>query len=581
MDSRRFLLAVILMIAVMVVTNVLLPPPPPLETGAVTDTATVPAQPQPPGATPTDSPAGPARPPAGIAADPAAAPAPADTQAVAAADPARATATLPDDTISVRSPIYDFQIATRDASLAGARLLEFNTLHEGREDEPVQLSPADVPGLFSYRLRIGNRDIPFGSLGFTAVPDSGLRMDGDAGPQTLQLTHRSGDDLGVDVAYTFDPDRYVVDVRMVVTGGNGQTPNLFITLPRSLAMNEENVADDERALAYVVNNEREGINSLRLRSIDTERVESGPLLWAAVKNKYFVTAALQHPESLTGFGGLIATPLPEENAAQMEVTLLPAADGAFAFRLFVGPQEPQRLAELGNNFQDVNPFGWRAFRPILRPLGHGIQWALYGMHDLLGIGYGWVLILFGVLIRIALWPLNAKAMRSQMKNMEIQPRLKEIQAKYKNQPEQLQKEMLRLYKEEGFNPMGGCLPMLVPLPILITLFFVFQSTIAFRGVEFLWLPDLSRADPLYILPVLLGVSMFLMQWLSTRSMAEVNPQMKFMMYAMPIFMTVIFLNFASGLNLYYAAMNFASIPQQIQIAAERKRFQAARGVTKA
>ena len=574
MDSRRFLLAVILMIAVMVVTNVLLPPPPPLETGAVTDTATVSAQPQPPGATPTDTQAGLARPPAGIAGDPSAAPVPADTQA--AADSAGVTAQLPDDTISVRSPIYDFQIATRDASLAGARLLEFSTLHEGREDEPVQLSPADVPGLFSYRLRIGNRDIPFSSLGFTAVPDSGLRMDGDAGPQTLQLTQQSGDDFGVDVAYTFDPDRYLIDVRMVVTGGNGQTPNLFITMPRSLAMNEENVADDERALAYVVNNEREGINSMRLRSIDTERVESGPLLWAAVKNKYFVTAALQHPQSPIGFGGLTATPLPQENAAHMEVTLLPAADGAFAFRLFIGPQEPQRLAELGNNFQDVNPFGWRAFRPILRPLGHGIQWALYGMHDLLGIGYGWVLVLFGVIIRLLLWPLNAKAMRSQMKNMEIQPKLKEIQARYKSEPEKLQKEMLRLYREEGFNPMGGCLPMLIPLPILITLFFVLQSTIAFRGVSFLWLPDLSRADPLYILPILLGLSMYAMQWLSSRSMTEVNPQMKFMLYAMPAVMTVIFLNFASGLNLYYTAMNFASIPQQVQIMRERQRYNAAR-----
>jgi YidC/Oxa1 family membrane protein insertase len=93
-------------------------------------------------------------------------------------------------------------------------------------------------------------------------------------------------------------------------------------------------------------------------------------------------------------------------------------------------------------------------------------------------------------------------------------------------------------------------------------------------VPFLWLPDLSRADPFYILPVLLGVSMFLMQWLSMRSMTDQNPQMKFMMYAMPPVMTIIFLNFASGLNLYYAAMNFASIPQQLQISRERKRFQA-------
>jgi YidC/Oxa1 family membrane protein insertase len=136
--------------------------------------------------------------------------------------------------------------------------------------------------------------------------------------------------------------------------------------------------------------------------------------------------------------------------------------------------------------------------------------------------------------------------------------------------------MLRLYKEEGFNPMGGCLPMLIPLPILITLFFVLQSTIAFRGVPFLWLPDLSRADPLYILPVLLGVSMFLMQWLSMRSMPDKNPQMKYMMYAMPPDMTFIFLNFASGLNLYYTAMNFASIPQQVLISRERKRYHASK-----
>jgi YidC/Oxa1 family membrane protein insertase len=224
----------------------------------------------------------------------------------------------------------------------------------------------------------------------------------------------------------------------------------------------------------------------------------------------------------------------------------------------------------------VATFGWKFLQPVLRPLGHAIVWALVGMHSVLGFGYGWVLILFGVLIRIVLWPLNAKAMRAQMKNMEVQPKLKEIQTRYKNEPEKLQKEMLRLYKEEGFNPLGGCLPMLIPFPILITLFFVFQSTIEFRGVSFLWLPDLSLADPLYILPILLGASMFALQFLSMRTAVDQNPQMKFMMYFMPLFMTVIFLNFASGLNLYYAAMNVASVPQQLQIMRERKRWHANR-----
>lgn len=562
MDSRRFLLAVILMIAVMVLTNIILPPPP-VDPGAATadsvavrtdsQTASPPAAQAPATQTPT---------PAPLAGD--------------SAGPATAAAPIAGDTVTVTSPLFAYAISTGDAALTSARLLEFGVLQEGSEDEILDLASPEMPDLFSYRLRIGTRDIPFSTLGFVAEPPDGLELSAGDTSAVLRLSHRGSDGLGVDVLYEFDANEYVIDVRVVVTGAGGQVPNLFISLPQTLAMNEENDTDDERALAYVVNNEREGIQSVRLRSVDENRVENGPLLWVAVKNKYFVTAVLSDRATQSRFGGLIATPLTQPNAASLETTLLPGADGTFSFRLYAGPQEPQRLTALGDNFQDVNPFGWRAFRPILRPLGHAIQWAIYGMHDLLGIGYGWVLILFGVLIRISMWPLNAKAMRSQMKNMEIQPKLKEIQTKYKTQPEQLQKEMLRLYKEEGFNPMGGCLPMLLPMPILITLFFVFQSTIAFRGVEFLWLPDLSRADPLYILPVLLGISMFLMQWLSTRSMAEVNPQMKFMMYAMPIFMTVIFLNFASGLNLYYAAMNFGSIPQQIQISRERQRFQAAR-----
>jgi YidC/Oxa1 family membrane protein insertase len=221
--------------------------------------------------------------------------------------------------------------------------------------------------------------------------------------------------------------------------------------------------------------------------------------------------------------------------------------------------------------------GWRVFRPILRPLAAIITWLLITIHGALGISYGWVLILFGIMIRLAMWPLNAKAMRSQMKSMELQPRLKDIQTRYKNEPEKLQKEMMKLYKEEGFNPMGGCLPMLIPMPVLITLFFVFQNFIEFRGVPFLWLPDLSRADPLFILPILLGVTILLQQIISMKTMPP-NPQMKFMLYFMPLFMIVIFLNLASGLNLYYAAQNLPGFIQQMQLTKERARYQQERGL---
>jgi YidC/Oxa1 family membrane protein insertase len=560
MDSGRFLLAVVLMIAVMVVTNILLPPERPAPGTVPGDTMSV----------PVTAPA--ADPPVADLPSVDTAPAPAVTP-----DQPATGAVATADTLRVRSPLFEYRISTAGAAITGAQIREHRALAEGRDGEPVELTNDTMPALFAYRLRIGTREIPLSELAFVPSRAGLVELDGTQQPETVEFRHDGGP-VTVALAYTFDPARFLVSGRMHVGGVGDQTPTLIIELPQRLAMNEALPQEDERALAYVVNSEREGILSTPLRNVKAQRVENGPLQWAAVKNKYFVAAVLTHPQSQARFGGLIADPVTQPFSADMAVTLLPDADGTFAFRFYMGAQEPQRLAEVGSNFEDVNPFGWRAFRIFLRPVGHGITWALYGMNDILGIGYGWVLILFGVVIRILLWPLNAKAMRSQMKNMEIQPKLKEIQAKYKNEPEKLQKEMLRLYKEEGFNPMGGCLPMLIPLPILITLFFVFQSTIAFRGVEFLWLPDLSRADPLYILPVLLGVSMFLMQWLSTRSMTEQNPQMKFMMYAMPVFMTVIFLNFASGLNLYYASMNFASIPQQIQIMRERKRFQQERGL---
>jgi YidC/Oxa1 family membrane protein insertase len=186
------------------------------------------------------------------------------------------------------------------------------------------------------------------------------------------------------------------------------------------------------------------------------------------------------------------------------------------------------------------------------------------------LSYGWVLVLFGVLIRLALWPLNQKAMRANMQLQAVQPLMKEIQERYKNDPQKVQQEMFKLYKEHGVNPLGGCWPMLLPMPVLFALFFVFQNTIELRGASFLWLPDLSRPDPLYIIPVIMGLSMYGLSKVGQIGM-EPNPQMKMMLYVMPVMMTFLFLNFASGLNLYYAVSNIASIPQQWMLARERQR----------
>jgi len=163
-----------------------------------------------------------------------------------------------------------------------------------------------------------------------------------------------------------------------------------------------------------------------------------------------------------------------------------------------------------------------------------------------------------------------------MQLQAVQPLMKEIQEKHKNDPQKVQQEMFKLYKEHGVNPLGGCWPMLLPMPVLFALFFVFQNTIELRGASFLWLPDLSRPDPLYIIPVIMGLSMWGLTKVGQVGM-EPNPQMKMMLYIMPVMMTFLFLKFAAGLNLYYAVSNLASIPQQWMLARERQK-RAARAI---
>ena len=250
---------------------------------------------------------------------------------------------------------------------------------------------------------------------------------------------------------------------------------------------------------------------------------------------------------------------------------LPVPSGVPGFRIvgYVGPQDFSLLSEVGQNLQNVNPFGWRWLQWAIRPLAGVIVAIMVWMHGAFHLAYGWVLMLFGVLTRILFFPLYQKSMRAQMKQMHVQPLLKEIQEKYKDEPQKLQQEMMKMYREHGVNPAAGCLPMLAPFPILITLFFVFQNTIEFRGVPFLWLPDLSLKDPLYIVPLFMGGSMLLLNWIGQRGM-EGNTQTKVMTYVLPVVFTFLFANFAAGLNLYYATSNVASLPQQLYLAKERR-----------
>ena len=545
----RFVLAIFLMIGVLFGTNLLFPPPPTLEPPTPAAVEGEPQTEEPPESAVTTS--------VGIG-----------------VVPAPDAPVVPERRIRVRGPLYEFEFSNYGAQLQSAVLPGFRSF---ADDGPVQLLLRDGPGAFGNRVAVAGDTLDFSAMPFEVSPAEGLTLAEGGDPQELGFAFRSPDGAtGFEIRYRFDPDSYLIDVRGRVLGVDRGL--LLTDLGQGLAFNEARPADDEQALAYVVNHTQDGIRQRPLRNFEDDRVEDGPLLWVALKSKYFLAALLagEDWEAERFLGGVFARrpvdlyggeePRVSVTAAQ---SLLP--DDSFAYRVYLGPQDFTRLTTIGGDLEDVNPVGWRWLRPVIQPFAAIITTILIYLHNRLGWGYGWVLILFGVMMRVVLFPLNQKAMRAQLRNTAVAPMVKEIQAKYKNDRERQQKEMMRLYKEHGFNPLAGCVPMLIPFPVLITLFFVFQNTIELRGVSFLWLPDLSAPDPLYLLPVFLGLSMFLLQWVSMRTMEQVNPQMKMMLWFMPIFMVFIFFQLASGLNLYYATANIATLPQQYWIARERQK----------
>jgi len=567
--QQRFVLAVVLMLVVLVGGNLLFPPVPPPETDdpgaqpATTEQVTDPlTEPGVEATRPDGEPASSAE----SGADPTL-PALAPQDQTAEMQPVSASARL----ITVEGPLYRWSFTEAGALLRSVELIEFASF---RRSGPVELVVDGGLGLLGNRIVVEADTVDLRSAPFQVTPEDGLRLTAGGDPKAITFRYEHPTQtFAFEVEYTFYPDAYLVRARGRAEGLNRGL--LLTDLGLGPAFNELDQDRDSTSLAYVVNQLQGGIRSTLFSDLEGPTVEEGPLLWAAARSSYFVTAILprESPEDSQYLGGLLSRPNADAaGRPSLAVTQSLGPGGAFEYSFYAGPQDYARLAALGSGLQEVNPVGWRWLRPVLRPIVAAIMWVLVFFHTNLAIGYGWVLILVGVLMRIVLFPLNHKAMRANLRNMAVQPLVKEIQTKYKDQPEKLQKEMIRLYKEHGFNPLAGCWPMLLPWPVLIALFFVFQNTIELRGVPFAWLPDLSTADPLYVLPVLLGVSMFLMQWISMRTMEEVNPQMKMMMWGMPIFMIVIFINLPSGLNLYYLTANLATLPQTWWVSKEREKM---------
>jgi YidC/Oxa1 family membrane protein insertase len=552
-NNRRLLIALALTVLVIVATQFLFPTPPRPASGpgaadsvatGTPSAAPAPVAPTTPGATPTVG----------------AAPIAGDSTAAGVATPVAAV-----ETVTVAGERAAYAVSSAGAQLVGAEMRRYEALAPGRRGA-AQLARAGEP-LLSYRLVV-----PGDTIALARTPMQ-LTRDGNTVQLQGTATGRLGQQVPVSLTYSFAPDSYVVRVRG--TAGVSGPAFLLVDMPASIAATEKDTLDHYNQLSYAWKPQNDDASSVAFGKLDPGERElvAGPLTWAVAKSKYFLLGVLaptgQAFSELSVSGGVRKAKVATH--AQGTV-VVPVANGGFGFDSYVGPQEWRRLVAMGREFETSNPYGgW--LQGIVQPFATMVIRMVLWMHDALRLSYGWVLIALGVLVRLLLWPLQQNAMRSQIRMQRVQPELQAVQAKYKNDPQRLQVEMMRVYKEHDVSPFAmltGCLPMLLPMPIFFALFFVFQNTIEFRGVEFLYLPDISLKDPYYVMPVLVAGTSFLLSWIGMRGLPP-NPQTQMITYMMPAMFLFFFLNVASGLNLYYLVQNVVAIPQQWLLSRERSK----------
>jgi YidC/Oxa1 family membrane protein insertase len=378
---------------------------------------------------------------------------------------------------------------------------------------------------------------------------------------------------------TFYGNRYSVDIQISITNSDELmlTNEYQIGWENGLPSNEKNVKEDySYSDAYAsMGGETEDY------TIDSDEKQeelslNGQSEWIAVRTKYFVAAMIpEDPADVTGvtFGG---RGIKYEDIVQRRYNVFlniaaPSHMIRSAYQLYMGPLDHTVLSEYKTGIEDlIMNRGW--YERLFRWFSLFILW-LFKRFQTFIPNYGIIIIIFSILVKIVVYPLTKKSYKSMREMSKVQPLMTELREKYKGDPQRLNREMMKLYKEHNINPLGGCVPMLLQMPLLIALFIVFRSTIQLRGASFIpgWINDLSMPDtlallpfslPLYgnqfnLLPILMAATMIFQSKMTMK-----DPKQKAMVYMMPVFMLLIFNQFPSGLNLYYTLFNIWTIIQQ-------------------
>jgi len=359
--------------------------------------------------------------------------------------------------------------------------------------------------------------------------------------------------------YTFKRGDYVVDVKHEVfnEAATPVSPQLYLQLAR-----DGNPPEGESSFYFTFTGPALYTDAAKFTKVDFKDIEKGKAShdkaadngWVSMVQHYFASAWLLPDKVQREFR--TAKVADNHYSIAMVVPLgevAPGASKAFESRLFAGPQEEKKLAALAPGLDLVKDYGW--FTVLAKPL----FWLLDKLHSMLG-NWGWAIVALVFLLKAAFYWLNASAYKSMAKMKAINPRVMELRERYKDKPQQMQQEMMRIYREEKVNPLGGCLPIVAQMPFFIALYWVLLSSVEMRQAPWIgWITDLAVKDPWFILPLLMTGSTLLQTWLNP---TPPDPLQAKMMWIMPLAFSFMFFFFPAGLVLYWLTNNILSIAQQ-------------------
>jgi len=360
--------------------------------------------------------------------------------------------------------------------------------------------------------------------------------------------------------YTFYPDKYYFDLNIILENKGKDIFKDSLTLSLANRWPQGRRYDFRGAIFFL--NDR--FKSLKQKKIKDGDFFVGRIKWLGLSDKYFMTTIVNKAFERASF---VLKTHSEKLSCEFltpPITLKQGEERAIPFLVYIGPKEIDRLKALGLNLDKAVNFGF--FDSISKILLYVLKWFYKFTHN-----YGIAIIVLTFIIKILFWPLTHQSYKSMKDMQRLQPQIAKIRQRYKNDKVRMNQEIMNLYRTYKVNPMGGCLPIILQIPVFFALYYVLIYAIELRHAPFItyfpftkkiWLADLSAKDPYYITPILMGISMVAQQKLTPSS---VNPTQEKLMLFMPIFFTIIFLNFPSGLVIYWLVNNVLSIIQQVYI----------------